>query len=603
MKNQDLQKKLANRRGLKFTLSSETTNDTIVSQTLKNHGIKNVAEFANPQHSPTTNPLSFAGMDYWSHRFLDDTDVYSKVRILVDNDADGMTSSAMLYLYLKKINYENIDFIFSKGKSHGLSNVINTIIKEHPDFLFIPDSATNDVTQQANLTANSIPYLILDHHDIDPATPVIEKYLPIINNNRADNLDTVNPNFTGAGMAYMFCKQLDAILGHSYADELLYLFAIGQVGDVSDVSDLEIRHLMLTGFDQLDTPLLSKIVDSEHVSPHELSFSIIPKINAVCRVGSIEDKRNLLNGLVTNKPTDDLSYEIRRRTRSPKDNKIHVLPVASDYYEWESRQLNSVKSRQESSVKRSLKALEHIYETANFVAAVDYGDSFEAPQTGLIATKLANQYQKPALVLRSIADPHNDEETTLSGSGRGFSMIMSDFKGYLLATGQFEFCAGHPNAFGVGIKPENFQQLLKQVEAPVTVAKTPYTVDKVYLNSTPPLSEITEFDQNRVLFGGRVKDPALGFVGLKVAKNTVGYKGTTLTFMVNGLKFLMWGAQQGFVDKLFRSSGNYFYVDIYGEPDVSRYSRNSAEQILIRDIMLSQPIQSESVINFKDFMF
>ena len=61
-----------------------------------------------------------------------------KIGILVDEDADGFLSSALLYFFFKYLNYDNIEFIFHQQKSHGI------ILEEIPDsigFLICPDAA------------------------------------------------------------------------------------------------------------------------------------------------------------------------------------------------------------------------------------------------------------------------------------------------------------------------------------------------------------------------------------------------------------------------------------------------------------------------------
>lgn len=513
--------------------------------------------------------------------------------ILVDNDADGFSSAAMLFSYLSTQNYSNVVFKFSEGKSHGLKTVIDGIVSEKPDFLLIPDSSTNDIKEQQVLVDSGIDYLILDHHDISSETLIKERFLPIINNQSIENKD-VNKEFTGVGMVYMFCKALDHDLDTNIADTLLYLFAVGQIGDVSDVSNLEIRYLMLKGFPQIkDHNLFSKTVD-ENISPHALSFSIIPLLNAVSRVGTIEDKLNLLSAMVL-KPNENKQYEIRKRMKSPVDNKLHVLPVKTDFYTYETRELQRIKRKQKKSVEKSVSSLKNIHELEKFVVAIDENNQVDPGQTGLIATQFAQKYQKPALVLLNI------NEDILAGSARGFEAVIPNFKDYLLQTNLFELCAGHANAFGVQIIHTNLVKLL-DIQNEEKISNTTYGVDSIYTDRTPSSDEIIDFNVNRSLFGGAVGEPLIGFKGLNVSRFTIKIRGSVITFFINGISFILFKANEYLLNLFNPNSHSTLCFDIYGKPDINNFGNISTPQIIIEDIVEVSKTNEENT-NFDSFVF
>lgn len=532
-------------------------------------------------------------MEYRTKSFIKNVTKESKIMILVDNDADGFSSAAMLFSYLSKQSYSNIVFEFSEGKSHGLKNVIDDIVSKKPNFLFIPDSSTNDIKEQQVLADSGIDYLILDHHDISSEILIKEKFLPIINNQSIENKD-VNKEFTGVGMVYMFCKALDHNLDTNIADTLLHLFAVGQIGDVSDVSNLEIRYLMLKGFQQIkDHNLFSKSVEDD-VSAHALSFSIIPLLNSVSRVGSIEDKSNLLNAMVL-KTNENKQYEIRKRMKSPVDNKFHVIPVKTDFYTYETRELQRIKRKQKKSVEKSVSSLKNIHELEKFVVAVDEDNQVDPGQTGLIATQFAQKYQKPALVLLK----HNED--TLTGSARGFEAIMPNFKDYLLQTSLFELCAGHANAFGVRIIHTNLVKLLN-IQNEENSSNTTYGVDSIYTDRTPSSDEIIDFNVNRSLFGGAVGEPLIGFKGLNVNRFTIKIRGSVITFFINRISFILFKANEYLLNLFNPNSHSTLCFDIYGKPDINNFRNISTPQIIIEDIVEVSKTNEENT-NFDSFVF
>jgi hypothetical protein len=73
---------------------------------------------------------------------------------------------------------------------------------------------------------------------------------------------------------------------------------------------------------------------------------------------------------------------------------------------------------------------------------------------GLSCMKLADALQRPTIVVKKI---EKDGKALLSGSCRNFNNSpVSDLKAVITATRLFELCAGHSNAAGVQILPENF---------------------------------------------------------------------------------------------------------------------------------------------------
>ena len=67
----------------------------------------------------------------------------SDAYIICDSDLDGITSTVIIYQYMKALNKDwNIDILIHKGKERGLQDEeILKHIKESPrDFIIIPDA-------------------------------------------------------------------------------------------------------------------------------------------------------------------------------------------------------------------------------------------------------------------------------------------------------------------------------------------------------------------------------------------------------------------------------------------------------------------------------
>lgn len=300
--------------------------------------------------------------------------------------------------------------------------------------LIIPDASLGLKDIQF-LNQWRIPYLIIDHHDINHQKNDLDNHVHLFNNQWRDS--KINPEFTGVDMAYQYARILDKINHTDYAKDYLYLLSIGQVGDVSDISNPEIRYYVLKGFKQMvNIRLLKLTTATDRLSAHELSFSIIPKINAVCRTGPLDDKRDLLNALVDNEP-DDL-VKISFRHKSHIDHKFHKHYKNVDHYYLEAKELNRIKSRQKRAVKKSLRVLDNVFETKSFIIALDKSGQFKQEEAGLITTQLSSKYQKPAIVMRTCGQPN-----VYKGSARGNVKIMADFRRFCNQTQKFIYTLGH----------------------------------------------------------------------------------------------------------------------------------------------------------------
>ena len=123
--------------------------------------------------------------------------------VLVDCDADGFTSAAIIMNYLYKWYPERIDnfhYILHTGKQHGLEDTIDQI----PDncLVILPDSSTNDVEQMRELLNRGCSIVCMDHHEADNFLED-EDNLVIINNQICDY---PNKDMSAAGVVWQVCR-------------------------------------------------------------------------------------------------------------------------------------------------------------------------------------------------------------------------------------------------------------------------------------------------------------------------------------------------------------------------------------------------------------
>ncbi len=86
----------------------------------------------------------------------------SKITILQDSDADGLTSSAIIANYIHRICSKEPTILIHEGKAHGLADIDLDKIIETTSLLILPDSSSNDYEQHKYLHDNGVDIVILD---------------------------------------------------------------------------------------------------------------------------------------------------------------------------------------------------------------------------------------------------------------------------------------------------------------------------------------------------------------------------------------------------------------------------------------------------------
>ena len=141
---------------------------------------------------------------------------------------------------------------------------------------------------------------------------------------------------------------------------------------------------------------------------------------------------------------------------------------------------------------------------------------------------------------------------------------MSSLKDWCNETGLVEFAQGHANAFGISIPEDNFEEFKKRTHE-VEQNEFVYEVDLI-VKENVDRSLIEDVTDNKHLFGGKVQEPLLAFVGIKINKNFIRQKGSLLTFYENGVEFVMYGAPEGLYESLKNNFDRQITMDFVGTP-------------------------------------
>jgi len=565
--------------GLELRKGKGNTGDIVVD-TLINHGIDNMYEYKHIDMSnvPLLNPSTLNNIDLAFSRLQEAIDKNQSIGILVDGDADGFASASLLYQGLSKLT-EKVTIFTNDVKSHGLAPVMEEVILSDFNLLFTPDASSNDIEYHKILSEEGVDVIALDHHIINDESDVKETPAIIVNNQNNNNKDT-NTNYVGVGMVYLFLRYINEQT-HAFKDmdEFLPLFALGQITDMSDISDPEIKAQVDKGLSlMVKHPLFRYFTKDVVPSAHKVSFEIAPKINAVARIGSGEERLNLLLAMAEDKNEYDTEV-FNKRKKNPKTGLMESKPVTLNPYQIETDEMLRIKRKQDNLVKKVVEDLDYLSEKKNGLIIAKLDNDTPSAVTGLLANRIISKTQTPAMVIKE-SDKNKEAFIGSMRCPKNF-----EFRTWLNDTGVVK-SSGHEQAAGVEGLFGDLNDLLSKSKD-LDISQSYYDVDAIFNEYSASEKPIKEVNESVALFGGKVKEPLIGYTAIPINKNHINVKNSVIKFSYNKINFIMFNSAD-FVNWLMDSGfKNEFHFDIVGSVGESTWSGRTETHVVIKDIALS----------------
>lgn len=384
---------------------------------------------------PLSDPFLLKDMDKAAARITRAVDNMEKIAVYGDYDADGVTSTAMLYSYLETRGADVIFYIPQReGEGYGMNIGAVEYLKEQGVSLIVTvDNGISSVQEVARANELGIDVVVTDHHrpqEILPdAVAVVDAYRP----------DDTSPykHFSGVGIAFKLLMALEDGAGdvedllEAYSD----LAAIGTIGDIVPLTG-ENRTLIRAGLERLsqsDRPGVQALLENAGIAGKALTstnvaFTLVPRINATGRMGAPERAvRLLISG-----------YE--------EEAKVLSEEICAD---------NEERRRVEAEIAEAAFAdIEAKGYMKDRVVVVD-GENWHHGVIGIVASRVTERCGKPCMII-------SRGETEAKGSGRsieGFSLFEA-----ICACGDLLIkFGGHPMAAGITLKPESIEAFRKRI--------------------------------------------------------------------------------------------------------------------------------------------
>ncbi|TYQ12892.1 UNVERIFIED_CONTAM: single-stranded-DNA-specific exonuclease [Acetivibrio alkalicellulosi] len=517
-----------------------------------------INDFLNPSLKNIYHPFLLLDMEKASDRILRAINDKEKILIYGDYDVDGITSTSILFDFLKRQN-GNVDFYipdrFEEG--YGLSeSAVKKIISKDIDLVITVDCGTTALEETELFTQNGIDVVITDHHECKDTIPEV---YAVINPQRPD-CNYPNKNLPGVGVAYKLIQALSNMM-NIQSDMYLDLVTLGIIADVVPLTG-ENRALVKYGMSIINTTSnigLRSLVEVSGVKDKEVTsttvgYTIAPRINAAGRLG---DAKRAVRLLTTDNETEalELAIELDRQNKERQDIEALIFEEVIEIIE------NDVDSKDSKII-------------------IANGEGWHHGVIGIVASKISDKYNKPCILI-----------STSYGIGKGSGRSIEGlnlFDGLKYCENVLDKYGGHELAAGLTIKEENipeFKRLLKDYVD--SCLDESHLIPKLKIDANITKDDITLENAKQINllapFGESNPEPLFQFTNAQISQiRTVGNdKHLKLTFsdgdyVINAIAF-----NKGDLINVFKESD---IVDVACILDINRWNGDESVQLIIKDI-------------------
>ncbi|MDZ8237979.1 MAG: single-stranded-DNA-specific exonuclease RecJ [Nostoc sp. ChiQUE01a] len=281
------------------------SNGLYAAQLLWQRGIQEKSQlsaFINHKAYQVASPFEFGQeMHLAIARLQKASEGHEKIAIWGDFDADGITSTAVLWDGLGEFFIQNIELIYyipnRLKESHGLNNQgIDNLAKQGCKLIVTCDTGSTNINEIIYAKQLGLDVIVTDHHTLPeerpPVTAIINpRYLP-----KEHQLF----HLSGVAVAYKLVEALYQTLPHipqHPLEDLLDLVAVGLIADLVQLSG-DCRYLAQLGIQRLQADFqqpptarrrpgvgrLLELCQKSGDRPTDISFGLGPRINAVSRI-------------------------------------------------------------------------------------------------------------------------------------------------------------------------------------------------------------------------------------------------------------------------------------------------------------------------------
>lgn len=412
-------------------LEKELGISRILATLLAQQGIDSTEQakkFFEPSMEEIHDPTLLHDMDKAVERIEQAVEKQEQITIYGDYDADGITSTSLMYETLLSIG-ANVNYYVPNRFTDGYGpnmDAYQRLIDNGTQLFITVDNGVSGKNVINKVMAAGVDVVITDHHELPADLP---NAVAIVHP-RYPGSNYPFPDLSGVGVAF---KVAWALTGEFPVEEL-DLVAIGEIADVVNVTD-ENHALISYGIQQLRQGMrpglaaLMKLADikANNLTDQDIGFGIAPRLNALGRIADANDGVKLLTSLDENE-SQKLAKEVDQANKERQNLVAEIMKEAE-------KQANSSANQQ----KRTLLIV---------------GKGWHQGVLGIVASRIMNETGKPTI----IASTDQNNPTLIKGSGRSIDSF-NLFNALEAHCELFTTFGGHPAACGLSFDQKNIVPL------------------------------------------------------------------------------------------------------------------------------------------------
>ena len=409
-----------------------------ISQILKNRGINDkddVNVFMNPSLEYLYDPFLMKDMDKSVSRIKKAVENNERIWIYGDYDVDGVSSTSILYIYFKSINYDVNYYIPNRlEEGYGLNKeALEKIIESGCDLIITVDCGITAVEEVEFAKKFGVDVIITDHHECQEEIP--NAYAVV--NPKQEECNYPFDSLCGCGVAFKLIQGLTT--KEEFKASMYDYLEIVTFATICDIVPLvgENRIIVKNGLNlmkngkNLGIKSLIKVcgIDTDKISSSHIGFSLGPRINASGRLGY-----SYLGVQLFTSECEEQSIELANLLEE-KNNQRQM--IESKMYK-EAEEIIANDNR-------------YIDEKVLVIAK----EGWQHGVIGIVASKLTEKYYKPTILL-----------TIEEGEGRGSARSIKGFNMFealLDCSDLLNKFGGHEQAAGLALDEEKIETLRQKI--------------------------------------------------------------------------------------------------------------------------------------------
>ena len=358
----------------------------------------------------------------------------ARILIVGDYDVDGITATALLIRFFKRINFEEYDVFIPNRFTHGYGltdKAVEIVLEKKPDLIITVDNGINAKEEIEKIRRAGIEVIVTDHHmpqeDTMPDCAVL--------NPKQKDCDYPYKDLSGVGVTYLFLIAVRAEMRKNgfWDDESkepnllkhLDLVALGTIAD--QVPLLGLNHMFAKiGLEQMTRRIhenhpgdfyhyLKTFADKarlNHFDSDTVAFRLAPLLNATGRM-------------------KDAHYGVSFLLADNEQNSI-------SRYQYIERLNQKRRKKQQTMVQKALLQANQLLDSNHGLVVFD--ESFHEGLIGIIANRLVDHFDLPVVVATM------GEEGIIKASCRArkhnILAILECCQSHLIQFGGHNFAAG-----------------------------------------------------------------------------------------------------------------------------------------------------------------